>query len=53
MIHRLHAGMERSKIQWQDLLESVGLHITAIFQPAKASEAIIEAEMSAPICNES
>lgn len=39
------AGMERTRPQWDDLLDSVGFRITDIWQVSFDAESVIEAEL--------
>lgn len=39
----LHSGMERSAQQWRELLDSVGLKVTRIWQKLEGGEGVIEA----------
>lgn len=41
----LHAGMERSEIQWRKLLDSEGLEIVKIWQLVYGGESVIEATL--------
>lgn len=41
----LLCGMERTKTQWHDLLQSVGLKIVHIWQVSVDAESIIETEL--------
>ena len=41
----LLAGMERTLMQWQNLLKSVGLQIVMVWQVNETGESVIEAEL--------
>ena len=41
----LHAGMERSELQWRKLLDLEGLEIVKIWQLVSGGECVIEAKL--------